>query len=105
MTDTGGGIEDNDIEKLFDPFFSSKFVGRGMGLPAVLGIVRAHKGAITVESNPGRGSSFRIFFPVSTDVPTLEHRNDSPEVLRQPDKVGKNDDVLSPIERDRGGTA
>jgi len=48
--DTGIGIKETDIERLFDPFFSSKFTGRGMGLSAVLGIVRAHKGAVVVES-------------------------------------------------------
>lgn len=67
VTDTGSGIADKDIEKLFDPFFSSKFTGRGMGLPVVLGIVRTHSGAITVESKPGRGSTFRVFFPVSAE--------------------------------------
>ena len=65
VADTGDGIAFNDIEKLFDPFFSSKFMGRGLGLAMVLGIVQAHDGAVTVESTPGRGSAFRIFFPVS----------------------------------------
>jgi len=76
VTDTGCGIEDSDIEKLFDPFFSSKFTGRGMGLAVVMGIVKAHGGVITVESEPGRGSSFRVFFPVSGE-----------EILRQLDKA------------------
>lgn len=67
VTDTGCGIEETDIEKIFDPFFSSKFTGRGMGLAVVLGIVRAHGGAITVESTPGKGSSFRVFLPVVRD--------------------------------------
>jgi PAS domain S-box-containing protein len=64
VADTGCGIEDKDIEKLFDPFFSSKFTGRGMGLAVVLGIVRAHAGVIAVESKPGQGSTFRVFFPL-----------------------------------------
>ncbi|MFA5181568.1 MAG: ATP-binding protein [Syntrophales bacterium] len=68
VTDAGCGIEDKDIEKLFDPFFSSKFTGRGMGLAVVLGIVRAHSGVITVESEPGRSSTFRVFFPVTGEV-------------------------------------
>jgi PAS domain S-box-containing protein len=63
VRDTGSGIADENIEKLFDPFFSSKFTGRGMGLAVVLGIVRAHQGAITVESQLGQGSVFRLFFP------------------------------------------
>jgi PAS domain S-box-containing protein len=65
LRDTGCGIEDKDIEKLFDPFFSTKFTGRGMGLPVVLGIVRAHGGGVTVESEPSRSSTFRVFIPVS----------------------------------------
>ena len=59
--DTGCGIGSKDIEKIFDPFFTTKFIGRGMGLSVVLGIVRAHHGGITAESEPGRGSVFRVF--------------------------------------------
>ena len=66
VTDTGCGIAEADIEKLFDPFFSTKFAGRGLGLPVVLGIVRTHSGAITVESQQGQGSAFRVYLPVST---------------------------------------
>ena len=65
VADTGCGIANENFENLFDPFFSSKFTGRGLGLAVVLGIVRAHGGAVTVESEPGRGSVFRVFFPVS----------------------------------------
>jgi len=65
VTDAGVGIADEDIEKLFDPFFTSKFMGRGLGLPVVLGIVKAHGGVMTVESRPGAGSAFRVFFPAS----------------------------------------
>ena len=68
VTDTGNGIEDKDIEKLFDPFFSTKFTGRGMGLAVVLGLANSHKGVITVESKPFSGSSFRIFLPVSEEA-------------------------------------
>jgi PAS domain S-box-containing protein len=64
VTDAGCGIEETNIEKLFDPFFSSKSKGRGMGLAVVLGIVRSHGGAITVTSEPGQGSTFQLFLPV-----------------------------------------
>ena len=87
MTDAGCGIADEDIEKLFDPFFSSKFTGRGLGLPVVLGIVKAHGGAVTVESEPGRGSIFRVFLPVSNE-----------EVPRQQDKT------TQPLPMEGGGT-
>jgi PAS domain S-box-containing protein len=64
VADTSSGIEGEDIEKLFDPFFTSKFTGRGLGLPVVLGIARVHGGVVTVESEPERGSAFRVFFPI-----------------------------------------
>jgi PAS domain S-box-containing protein len=63
VVDTGCGIQNEDIEKIFDPFFSSKFPGRGMGLAVAIGIIRSHKGAITVKSEPGRGSVFRVYLP------------------------------------------
>ncbi len=78
VADAGCGIDEEDIEKIFDPFFSTKFTGRGLGLPVVLGIVRAHHGVVTVESEPDRGSIFRVFFPVSAE-----------EVPRQPDKAAQ----------------
>jgi PAS domain S-box-containing protein len=64
VQDTGCGIAAPDIEKLFDPFYTSKFFGRGLGLPIVLGIVRAHSGFLMVTSKVGRGSLFSIFLPV-----------------------------------------
>ena len=68
VADTGCGIADKDIEKVFDPFFSTKFAGRGLGLSVVLGIVRAHDGCVTVESRPGKGSVFRVFLPLSSEA-------------------------------------
>ena len=67
VTDTGVGIPEADIEKLFDPFFSTKFSGRGLGLPVVLGIVHAHGAVVTVESKHGKGSVFRVCFPILQD--------------------------------------
>ncbi len=64
VTDTGCGIEENDLEKIFDPFFTQKFLGRGLGLPIVLGIARAHYGAVTVTSKVDSGTVIRVFFPV-----------------------------------------
>ncbi len=63
VTDSGVGMSDDVIPKIFDPFYSTKSIGRGLGLAAVLGIVRAHRGVIQVNSRPGKGTSVRAFFP------------------------------------------
>lgn len=63
VADTGGGIATDILTKIFDPFFSTKFVGRGLNLAAVHGIMRGHHGTIMVESRPGEGTTFRILFP------------------------------------------
>ncbi len=64
VADTGAGIAPDQFDKIFEPFFSTKFTGRGLGLPAVLGIVRGHRGFIQVKSSRDEGSTFRVFFPV-----------------------------------------
>jgi PAS domain S-box-containing protein len=67
IADTGCGMDDTTIGRIFDPFFTDKFTGRGLGLPVVLGIVKASEGCVTVESEPGRGSVFQVFWPLSPE--------------------------------------
>ncbi len=63
VVDTGGGMDSATRERLFEPFFSTKFPGRGLGMSAVLGVVRSHRGAIDVRSEVGRGTVARLLFP------------------------------------------
>lgn len=63
VVDEGPGMCESTLEKVFDPFFSTKFTGRGMGLPAVLGVVRAHGGKVRVQSQLGSGTCVSLYFP------------------------------------------
>jgi two-component system, cell cycle sensor histidine kinase and response regulator CckA len=66
IADDGCGIPPENRARLFEPFFSTKFLGRGLGLAAALGLVRAHAGGIAIESHPGQGTTVRIVLPPAT---------------------------------------
>ena len=65
--DSGCGMDDGTLSRIFDPFFTTKFTGRGLGLSAVQGIVRGHKGTMKVYSRPGRGTTFKVLFPATEE--------------------------------------
>jgi signal transduction histidine kinase/DNA-binding response OmpR family regulator len=65
VCDNGCGMDEQTKQRIFDPFFTTKFTGRGLGLSAVLGIVRAQNGLLTLESSPGCGATFKVFLPVT----------------------------------------
>ena len=66
VTDSGSGMDPATVARVFDPFFSTKATGRGLGLSSVLGIVRGHEGAIRVRSDAGAGTAFRVWIPIAS---------------------------------------
>ncbi len=84
VKDDGHGMHPATLARIFDPFFSTKFTGRGLGLAAVLGIVRTHRGAIRVASAPGQGTTIRVLLPVmpagTGEVPAQAPVAPEPEV-------------------------
>jgi len=68
VSDTGCGIDPDQLPKIFQPFYSTKFTGRGLGLAAVQGIVRSHRGAVRVRSSPGQGTTFTVLLPTAAGM-------------------------------------
>ena len=93
IQDTGLGMSADVMNRCFEPFFSTKFTGRGLGLSAVLGIVEAHGGAIILSSEEGVGTTFTIYLPLSEDevVPVTDYQR-TPEDLSGQGKILVIDD-------------
>jgi PAS domain S-box-containing protein len=79
VTDTGCGMAPDTLQRIFDPFFSTKYAGRGLGLAAVMGIVQSHRGLIRIRTEPGEGTSFRVLFPA---VAGSIHGHETPSAAR-----------------------
>ncbi len=86
VRDEGTGMSRDVLQKIFDPFYSTKFTGRGLGLSAVLGILHGHQGGIMVESEQGKGSVFRVAIPAKP-APPPEVRSPRRTVLVVDDEI------------------
>ncbi|MFZ4857769.1 MAG: PAS domain S-box protein [Desulfuromonadaceae bacterium] len=64
--DNGCGMSEETYHRIFEPFYTTKFIGRGLGMSAALGIITSHKGALQLSSRPGHGTTFKVFLPIET---------------------------------------
>jgi CheY-like chemotaxis protein len=94
VRDTGTGMDEDVKKRIFDPFFTTKGPGEGtgMGLSVVYGIVEAHKGLITVESEPGKGSSFSVFLPKTNSAAASETGAPEPPIVGGEERIMFVDD-------------
>ncbi|MGD0590286.1 MAG: ATP-binding protein [Bacteroidota bacterium] len=90
ISDTGTGIEETAKDMIFDPFFTTKEKGKGLGLSVVYGIVKAHHGFIDLESEPGHGSTFYIYFPLMT----VDKKNNNSLQMKMSADAGGTETIL-----------
>lgn len=103
VSDSGSGMTPDTVSRIFDPFFSTKFTGRGLGLAAVAGIVRTNGGAILIDSELGRGTKVRVLLPICGEPPQLANpaaANHAGTARSLTVLVVDDDDVIRSLTRD-----
>jgi PAS domain S-box-containing protein len=90
ISDSGEGIDDKTLQYIFEPFYSTKKVGTGLGLSVVYGIVKQHNGWINVYSKPGKGTVFRVYFPAASDGDEYKNK----QVVSLKNLKGKGEKIL-----------
>lgn len=100
VSDTGVGMSKSVMEKIFDPYFTtkSKDEGTGLGLSVVLGIIKSYGGHITVYSEPGRGTTFRVYLPCSEETPARDVEKTPPPIPRGDEHIMVVDDERSIVD-------
>ena len=106
VTDTGCGMSEEVRERIFDPFFTTKETGRGLGLSAMLGILRGHRAGLILQSEPGKGSSFQIYFPAAKGAADQGAQDRDAKVLKAgglillaDDEIDVRDSVAATLKR------
>lgn len=87
VADTGCGMDQETQKRIFEPFFSTKFTGRGLGLSAISGIIKSHDGALQLRSTPGEGTTFSVYFPLPPCAPP--DREDAASTLSAPEAAAR----------------
>lgn len=100
IADSGCGMDEETKQRIFEPFFTTKPIGKGtgLGLSIVYGIVKNHKGFIDVYSEPGQGTTFKVYLPATDKMPVDEARNETREIPRGTETILVIDDELTLLE-------
>jgi PAS domain S-box-containing protein len=97
VTDNGCGMDEESRRRIFEPFYTTKFSGRGLGMSAVLGIITAHKGVLQITSKPGQGTTFKVYLPIRT---TCASEVESPQQVASIPWKGSGTILLAEDEND-----